>query len=550
MQHSEEGPDQTVTRRGVPPDRHPDDPGGFLQIFVNCGVPAILSLWDLQPDRRPELLDKWCKFAKTEAWAREEARALLYRLLLRGETPTPELYEVIDFRPLRPMSGQRKMRGPDHRLKSIVKALEEEGFTKREVSRIYATSRPGGKKPFDRTTLGKRLERVGEVPDGEGIGHGRAVHRYDHPRDRGMKLSRLHADGCSTDLSLFIQELLNTHEGRALELLWDGEPEKHPNFVENWSERTRYQGAMWDEVRRFVDDKIRRRQPVPKRLLEAVSRIRPCSKRDPRYFERDMLWQAIVVTVRRMGHTDAKRRLLDEVCKSRVIGNSTFDSALRRGREYVYNSPPLQRPSQPERQQHVSTPAATSTVALTSDNSELPMGLIFPVKDWSEVIFGVPALRFFKELGADGRLYANRPWVICDVSSLDGFEDIGPDARLWIRWGGIKYVDGANTWLEFATKCESDSDGAALKPVARSRSLDPRAAWKWYAILGIQPIVNVFFVEHRNPKGDTMRCRHYFAYIEDPYYLVNTIFRDGIELVRCGQAGPRMGPCTEIREGS
>ena len=360
-----------------------------------------------------------------------------------------------------------------------------------------------------------------------------------------MNPRRSRADGCSTGPLPNIQELLNTHEGRALELLWDDEPDKHPTFIKNWSERARYQGAMWDAVRRFVDDKIRRGQRPPKGLVLAASRSRPCSKRDPRCFERDMLWHAIVVTVKRMGHKDAKVRLLDEVCKSGVICDSTFDSALRRGREYVYDNPHRLIASQSGRQERSSPRTARPTVALPRDRTELPVGLIFPLKDWSERIIRAPAFQFIKDLGADAQRYANRSWIVCGVSTLRGFEDIGPDVRLWVRWGGAKYVDGASTWLEFATTCESDSDGAAPKPFARSRSLDSRMAWILYGIVGMEAVVNVIFVVHPKPNGGKVRWRHFFAYIEDPYYLANVIFRDGIESVSSGQAGPRMGPCVK-----
>ena len=550
MRHGEEEPQQSVKRRGVSPDLHPDEPGGFLQLFVNYGAPALVLLWELEPGRRAELLTKWCKWARTEAWAREEARALLYQLVLRDETPPAQLCEVLRFPALRPTCGSRKKRGSDHRLEYIVKALEDERYTKLEVNQIFSESRADGRNAYHRTTLGKRLDRTTEAAEEENVSQGTVRRRSNHPGDGAPNPITSRAGSYSTDPLAIIQELLNTHEGRALELLWDYEPEKHPTFIKKWSERASCEGMMWDAVRRFVDDKIRRGQRPQKRLVLAASRPRPCSTRDPLRFERDMLWHAIVVTATRMGQRDAKARLLGEVCKSHVISNSTFDAALLRGNKYVYDSPCVSAVSQSGNHEHFSARAARPTVALPRDRSELPVGLIFRLKDWSEDFMGTPALQFFKDLGAEAPRYANRPWVVCGVPTLGCFEDIGPDARLWIRWSGDRYVDGKNTWLEFATTSENDADGATPKPIARSSSLDSRVAWKWHAIIGIQAVVNVVFVTHPKRNGGRVRWRHFFAYIEDPYYLATIVFRDGIESVTSGQAGPRMGPFRELDEMS
>ena len=545
MPHGEAEPTQYATRRVVSPGSHPVGPGEFLQLFVKYGGPALVLLWDCEPEQHAELLDKWCEWATTKAWAREETRALLYKLVLRGETPPRQLCEVLRFPELRLICGPREKRSSDYRLAYIVKALEDEGYTKPKVNRIFETSRSDGGNTFDRTTLGKRLERINNAPEGKCVAQGTVEWRINHPCDGAMNPRRFRANGCSPDPLSIIQELLSTHQGRALELLWDDEPDKHPTFVRTWSERAKYQGAMWDAVRRFVDDKICRGQQPPKDLVWVASRSRPRSKRDPRCFERDILWHAIVVTVKRMGHKDAKARLLDEVCKSGVISDSTYNSALQRGREYVYDYPRRSIERQSGRQERSLARMARPTMVLPPDRTELPVGLMFPLKDCSERIVGAPALQSIKDLGPDAKRYANRSWIVCGVSTLRGIEDIGPDKRLWIRWGGLKYVDGENTWLEFATTCESDSDGAAPKPFARSRSLDSRMAWKWYAIVGIEAIVNLVFLVYPKPNGGEVRWRHFFAYIEDPYYLANLICRDGIETVSSGQAGPRMGPCAE-----
>ena len=148
MRHGEAEPTQTVPRRGVSPDPHPDGPGGFLQLFVKYGSPALVLLWDREPDRHAELLNMWCEWARTKAWAREDARASLYHLVLRGETPPQQLSEVLNFPELRPICGPREKRSSDYRLDYIVKALEYEGYTKPEVTRIFAGSRSDGKKCF------------------------------------------------------------------------------------------------------------------------------------------------------------------------------------------------------------------------------------------------------------------------------------------------------------------------------------------------------------------------------------------------------------------
>ena len=508
MPYSEEARDKALRSGGVPLDAHPDDPGGILHAFANSKGSVLELLWNRQPDSLSELIETYCSAARSEAWAREEVRALVYKLVLEDKEIPSKMREVIALRELRTICGPRGKRASDIRLLHSIDALQQEGLTDKEVNRIFRKHGRDGK-PRDHKTLRIRLERargwINRESDRQDEAKVGCSYSNDGASDRRIRT----ACNMGGDPGTLARDLLEAYNDRSLLLPWDTEPDRHDQFVRFWVERAQSEPHAWDAVRRLVDELIRGHEDVPKRLVRAVMRPRPRSNCGSRRLDRNVTWYSIFHTLERLGHRNSRKILYDVISDPELNAN-TFNEALSQGRKFVEERPlPRDSTKKFDIQYHAATDATWGDISKCPVDAQV---------DWT------------------GRII-----FYCGVPSATLFEELPGDSRLWMRWGGDRYEGGGGARIEFAIEGPAEPGDASLTTIARTGLLGSRA-WILFALAGVRALVDVLFVEKQVVANVPPRYAHWLGCIEDPYYLPSLILDGRKESITRGEMGPRKEP--------
>lgn len=281
MPYSKERRDEAIRSGGFPLDAFPGYAAWAFRMFVESRGPVLKALCEMHRGRELEIQASWCKHAKTDAWAWDEARGQLLRLVARGEVPPLPLakFAIVPRPPARSGPGPDAARSV--KMEFMARSLQEEGLEPSEVVEVFTEAFPElGRRHADSTLRkrrGKGRPYVGTVPaepaapenqegDAQGDEDGARLVALDYDWREPVEAARV----------------LLTSGWPALALLWELWPEHREARVAMWFERARCEPWMWDEFSSFFDHAVYCRWPRYQALKEFISCPRPGTPRNRR----------------------------------------------------------------------------------------------------------------------------------------------------------------------------------------------------------------------------------------------------------------------------
>ena len=309
MPYTKEKRDQAILSGGIPLDAFPGYASGLFREFVEARGSVLKSLCWMFADRKTEILETWCRYAREQPWVWDEARAMLKDLVVREEhVPRPLEEFAIVPRP-------RLKRGPDCdgarnvRVEFMVRALQSEGFEPGEVVELFEKAFPSPGRRHADSTLRKRRGKgkaaLGLVP-GEPT-------EYRNQDVAGQEGDEARAVSLEYDWSKPVEaaRVLLSSRWPPFAVIWELWPERREAHVALWCERAQSEAWMWDEVRALLDHAVYCQWPRPLRLNSFFSCPRPTNPSGrPRKDGRRIRLAAVAHKLEEQGQTQAVARLI------------------------------------------------------------------------------------------------------------------------------------------------------------------------------------------------------------------------------------------------
>ena len=282
MPYSKERRDEAIRSGGIPFNPFPGEAAWLFRQVVESGGPVLKSLCGINRDRELEILTAWCRHAKTDAWAWDEARTKLDDLLARGEIPPAPLARFA----IVPRPSARRGPDPDAarsaRLELMVLALQDEGLVPGEVVEVFTDAFPGlGRQHADSTLRKRRGKGKPYVVLAESTAaqdQDADVHE-DEDEGRAVALDYDWSEPAEA------ARVLLASGWPAFALIWEFWPGRGEENIAHWCTRAKGESWVWDEVRALLDHAAYCQWSRPPVLNAFVSSVRPTNPghRPPEY---------------------------------------------------------------------------------------------------------------------------------------------------------------------------------------------------------------------------------------------------------------------------
>ena len=340
MPYSKEARNHALLSGGVPLDVHPGDLPRLFKGFVELKWPLPETLCFLFPERRDRYLDEWCTRAEAEAWAWDEVRVMLDRLVSRGKPVPPRLarFAMVPRPPAGRGAGTKE--GRDVRLAYLADGLMLEGLTEDEIWQVFSACFPNSRASDPRDSFrklrAKRSAWLEAVDDGETRVEpcpGSDAHEVKAPLE--LPSDDDWVDPVATSRALF------TRRCPPFVLLWHFWGEHCEEHVHTWcSLATERENAwVWDELRELLNWLVYWELTPPAPFRKFVRQSRPKNPRHRPHRGAKQLRAAVVAyKLEELGHPrrEAEEMIVGALGESvRGVDEATVRRHLDEGREII-----------------------------------------------------------------------------------------------------------------------------------------------------------------------------------------------------------------------
>ena len=305
MPYTKDKRDEAIVSGAIPLDAFPGYASWQMHKAVD-GRPSLLesvcsACQRASTDVELRFLTAWCKYARTHAWAWDQARALLIQHIVRDEyelMPDPLAWFAIVARP-KTTSKRPPDRGKDLMLEHLVSVFEDRGLKPGDVVEVFRGAYSHLTGEDVRSTLGARRRKGRKFRD-QLAGAAR-----DEAPPRPVKLIYEWRE------PLDAVRVLLTSGWPAFALVWELWPEHREEHLDLWFERAALEPWAWDELGALFDHAIYCRWPLPRSLRRFVGFDRPAGPPNhPRVVAWPLRLDAVFEKLCKRGHSEGAARVL------------------------------------------------------------------------------------------------------------------------------------------------------------------------------------------------------------------------------------------------